>query len=79
MTYLSWKNLQGPDTLSRDPSDEVINTAHLEANLHVFSVIATSRENEIRLQKATYTITYVTVLYAFMLSKIKLSFLSHIP
>lgn len=55
LTYVPGKKLQVPDTLSRDPTDDTINTDFLEANLRVYSVIATSPDNETRFKKATET------------------------
>lgn len=51
LTYVPGRNLKIPDTLSRDPVKDVINTDYLENDLKVYSVISTSKENQLRLQK----------------------------
>lgn len=52
LNYVPGKQLQVPDTLSRDPVKETINTDYLDNNLRVFSIISTSKENEKRLIQA---------------------------
>ncbi|GJQ67555.1 hypothetical protein Trydic_g8365 [Trypoxylus dichotomus] len=45
LSYVPEKNLQVPDTLSREPSKDIIDTEFLETNLRVYSVIETSQQN----------------------------------
>lgn len=52
LEYVPGKHHVIPDTLSRDPISDVINTDYLENNLKVFSILATSKENEARLKQA---------------------------
>nr|CAI5849336.1 unnamed protein product [Callosobruchus analis] len=52
LTFVPGKNLQVPDTLSRDPTDETIDTTYLETNLKVHSIIAARPENKVRLIEA---------------------------
>lgn len=51
LTYVSGKNLKIPDTLSRDPVKDIINTDSLESSFKVYSVISTIKENQLKLQK----------------------------
>lgn len=52
LIYVPGKDLKIPDTLSRDPVSDVIQTDYLETNLRVFSILATTEENEARLIRA---------------------------
>lgn len=50
LLYVPGKDMKIPDSLSRDPCNDVYNTEYLESNLQVFAVISTSKENTIRLE-----------------------------
>lgn len=52
LQHVPGKNLKIPDTLSREPLPEMIDTNYLDNNLRVFTVISTSKENADRLKKA---------------------------
>nr|CAI5844124.1 unnamed protein product [Callosobruchus analis] len=52
LEYVPGKKMQVPDTLSRDPYPENVDTSYLDINLMVHSVLTTSTNNEERLKMA---------------------------
>ncbi|XP_031333939.1 uncharacterized protein K02A2.6-like [Photinus pyralis] len=54
LSFVPGKCLQVPDALSRDPTDDIINTEYLDSKFKLFSVIAVKPETENKIKEAVH-------------------------